>query len=68
MHLEYPPSLRISILVKKLNGRSSQLLQQKFPKLNKRYWARHFWAVGYEAWSAGKITEMVQEYLEHHKG
>ena len=68
MHVEYPPSLSISILVKKLKGRSSRLLQKEFPKLNKQYWGRHFWAVGYGAWSTGKITdEMVQEYLEHHK-
>ncbi len=68
MHVEYSPSLSISILVKKLKGRSSRILQQEFPKLNKQYWGRHFWAVGYGAWSTGKITdEMVQEYLEHHK-
>lgn len=68
MHVEYPPSLSISVLVKKLKGRSSRILQKEFPKLNKQYWGRHFWAVGYGAWSTGKITdEMVQEYLEHHK-
>ena len=68
MHIEYPPSLSISILVKKLKGRSSRILQQEFSRLNKQYWGRHFWAVGYGAWSTGKITdEMVQEYLEHHK-
>ena len=68
MHVEFPPSLSISVLVKKLKGRSSRMLQQEFPKLNKQYWGRHFWAVGYGAWSTGEITdEMVQEYLEHHK-
>ena len=68
MHIEYPPSLSISVLVKKLKGRSSRLLQQEFPALGKKYWGRHFWSVGYGAWSTGKITdEMVQEYLEHHK-
>ena len=68
MHIEYPPSLSISILVKKLKGRSSRLLQQEFPEIGKKYWGRHFWAVGFGAWSTGKITdEMIQEYLEHHK-
>lgn len=68
MHIEYPPSLSISVLVKKLKGRSSRLVQKEFPVLGKQYWGRHFWAVGYGAWSTGKITdEMVQEYLEHHK-
>jgi putative transposase len=68
LHVEYPPSLSMSDLVKKLKGRTSRLLQQEFPSLGKQYWGRHFWAVGYGVWSTGNITdEMVQEYLEHHR-
>ncbi|CAL66142.1 IS200/IS605 family transposase [Christiangramia forsetii] len=68
MHLEYRPSSNVSGLVKKLKGRSSRKLQQEFPELKKRYWGRHFWAVGYGCWSTGNITdEMVDEYLEHHR-
>ncbi|ARN76952.1 IS200/IS605 family transposase [Nonlabens spongiae] len=68
MHVEYPPKLPISILVKNLKGRSSRKLQQEFPKLKKRYWGNHFWATGYGAWSSGNITdEMVNNYLEHHR-
>ena len=68
MHVEYPPSLSISNLVKRLKGRTSIMLQQEFPELGKRYWGRHFWAIGFGAWSTGNITDaMVQEYLEHHK-
>ena len=48
-------------MVKKLKCRTSLLLQQEFPSLGKTYWGRHFWAVGYGAWSTGKITdEMVR--------
>ncbi|MFZ4547099.1 MAG: IS200/IS605 family transposase [Bacteroidales bacterium] len=68
MHIEYPPSISVSDLVKKLKGRTSRLLQQEFLSLGKQYWGRHFWAVGYGAWSTGNISdEMVQEYLEHHR-
>ena len=68
MLVEYPSRLSISDLVKRLKGRSSRRLQDEFPALKKRYWGRHFWAIGYEAWSTGNITdEMVQEYLEHHR-
>jgi putative transposase len=68
MHVEYPLSFSLSILVKKLKDRSSRLLQQEFPELGKKYCVRHFWAVGFGVWSTGNITdEMVQEYLEHHK-
>ncbi len=37
MHIEYPPSLSISVLVKKLKGRSPRLLQHEFPLLGKKY-------------------------------
>jgi len=68
LHVEYPPSLSVSNLVKRLKGRTSRSLQLEFPQLKQKYWGRHFWAVGYGAWSTGQITdEMVQEYLEHHR-
>jgi len=68
MHLEYPARLSMSHLVKRLKGRTSRRLQDEFPDLKKRYWGRHFWAIGYGCWSTGNITdEMVQEYLEHHR-
>ena len=68
IHVEYPPSLSVSVLVKKIKGRTSRILQTEFPHLKQKYWGRHFWAVGYGAWSTGLITdEMVQEYLDHHR-
>ncbi len=68
MHINYLPSHSISNLVKRLKGRSSRKLQQEFPELQKRYWGKHFWAIGYGCWSTGNITdEMLNEYLEHHR-
>lgn len=68
IHIEYPPRLSISQLVKRLKGRTSRLLQREYPKLSQRYWGKHFWAIGYGVWSTGNITEdVVQAYLEHHK-
>jgi putative transposase len=68
IHIEYPPTLSVNTLVKKLKGHTSRLLQQEFPALSKKYWGPHFWAVGYGVWNTGNITdEMVQEYLEHHR-
>jgi len=68
MHIEYPPKVSIADLIKRLKGRSSRILQHEYPQLRKRYWGRHFWAIGYGAWSTGKITdEVVQQYLEHHR-
>ena len=42
MHVEYPPSVSISELVKRLKGRSSRMLQREFPELAKRYWGSTF--------------------------
>ena len=68
MHIEYSPSKSISDLVKRLKGRSSRKLQQEFPELQRRYWGKHFWAIGYGAWSTGNVTDkMIQEYLKHHQ-
>ena len=35
MHVEYPPSLSVSELVKKLKGRTSNILQEEYPGLRK---------------------------------
>jgi len=68
MHLEYRPSQDISTIVKRLKGRTSRKIQEEFPVLRKKYWGRHFWAIGFGCWSTGNITdEMVNEYLEHHR-
>ena len=68
MHIEYPPKVSISEVMKAMKGRTSRLIQDEFPELKKRYWGRHFWATGYGVWSTGNITdEMVQKYLEHHQ-
>jgi putative transposase len=68
MLIEYPPRLSISDLVNRMKRRSSTILQDEFPGEKKRYWGRHFLAIGYGGWSSGNITdEMVQEYLEYHR-
>jgi putative transposase len=68
MLIEYPPKTSVSDLVKRLKGRTSRRLQEEFPQLRKQYWGRHFWAIGYGAWSTGNITEeVIKKYLEHHR-
>ena len=68
LHIEYPPKMAISDFVKSVKGRTSRLIQKEYPELSKRYWGKHFWAIGYGAWSSGNITdELIQEYLEHHE-
>ena len=68
LHIEYLPSSAVSDIVKKIKGRTSRRIQEEFPHISKKYWGRHFWAIGYGVWSTGNITdEMVQQYLQHHR-
>jgi putative transposase len=68
MQIEYAPKTSLSDLVKRLKGRSSRRLQEEYPALRKRYWGRHFRAIGYGVWSTGNVSDgVVQEYLEHHR-
>ena len=63
MHIEYPPSE----LMRKIKGRTSRILQKEYRELERRYWGKHFWGIGYGAWSTGNVTDkMVEEYLKHH--
>lgn len=67
MFVSYPPHLSVSEMAKRMKGRSSKLLQSEFKELGKTYWGKHFWAVGYAAFSSGHVTDdMIKDYLKHH--
>jgi putative transposase len=68
IYVSYPPKLSVSEMVRLMKGRSSRKIQEEFPQLGKRYWGKHFWGIGYAAFSSGHVTdEMIQDYLKHHK-
>ena len=68
MLIEYLPSKSISELIRRMKGQTSRLLQQEYPALKRRYWGKHFFAIGYGAWSTGNVSEtLVAEYLEPHR-
>ena len=68
LHIEYPPKLSVSDIMKSFKGRTSHHLQDEFPPLKKRYWGNHFWSIGYGAWSTGNVTEdMIQKYIAGHR-
>jgi len=67
LYISYPPKYSVSDMVKWFKGRSSRKIQDEFPQLGKIYWGKHFWAIGYAAFSSGHMTdEMIKEYIDHH--
>ncbi len=65
--LSCPPDLAVSKIVQYLKGRSSRLLQDEYPSLQKRYWGQHLWARGYFCATVGSVTEeMIKDYIEGH--
>lgn len=68
MLIEYPATKSVSSMVKKYKGQTSRKLQMEYTELKNKYWGKHFWAIGYAAWSTGNVTEeMIKQYLEHHR-
>ena len=62
-----PTTISIAKLAKELKGYSSNYIQKTFPKLQKRYWGRHFWSRGYFCVSSGNVTEdMIKKYIQNH--
>ena len=50
------------------NDALTKKLQDEFPQLGKRYWGKHFWAIGYAAFSSGHVTDdMIKEYIAEHE-
>lgn len=68
LYVSYPPKISVSEIMRRIKGRTSRKIQDEFPHLKKRYWGKHFWGIGYGAFSAGNITdEMIREYIENHE-
>ena len=67
LYVSYAPKLSVSEMIKRLKGRSSKMIQAEFPEVGAKFWGRHFWGIGYAAFSSGTVTDQtIQEYLERH--
>ena len=63
-----PPTMAPSKLVQYIKGRSSRLIQDEFPHLQKRYWGQHMWGRGYFCSTVGSVTEeTIKIYIENQK-
>lgn len=65
--ISIPPYVSVSKLVQSIKGKTSRKIQQEFPELRRRYWGRHFWAIGYFVRTTGNVTdEIIKQYIKHH--
>ena len=67
LYISYSPKWSVSDLIKRIKGRTSRKVQEEFKNLSKTYWGKHFWAVGYGAFSSGHVNDaVIQAYLDNH--
>lgn len=67
IYASVPPYVSISTLMQRIKGKTSRKIQMEFSELKKRYWGKHFWAIGYFVRTTGNITdEMIKDYIKNH--
>ncbi|MBM4249660.1 MAG: IS200/IS605 family transposase [Euryarchaeota archaeon] len=63
----YPPRYSVSEIAKKIKGRSSRLLRERFPEL--KTWCKDgLWSPGSFHGSVGHGAEVVEKYIESQEG
>jgi REP element-mobilizing transposase RayT len=67
LFIKYPPKYSVSWIAKRLKGRSSKLLRDKFPQL-KVWCPGHLWAPSCYHGSVGQGWEVVEKYISGQKG
>jgi len=66
MLISCPTTIAPAKIVQYIKGRSSRLIQEEFPHIQKRYWGQHMWARGYFCCTVGDVTEeTVRAYIEN---
>ena len=67
LFIKYPPKYSVSWIAKRIKGRSSKLLRDKFPHL-KEWCPGHLWAPSCYHGSVGHGWEVVEKYISGQKG
>ena len=66
MLIACPPTMAPSKIMQYVKGRSSRLIQEEFPHLQKRYWGQHMWGRGYFCATVGSVTEETnKQYIKN---
>ena len=61
--LSIPPKYSVSLLMGYLKGKLALRLFQRYEKLGKRFWGRHFWSRGYCVSTVGLDEEKIRLYV-----
>ena len=67
LFIKYPPKYSVSWIAKRLKGRRSKLLRDRFPQL-KEWCPGHLWAPSCYHGSVGHGWEVVEKYISGQKG
>jgi len=67
LFIKYPPKYSVSWIAKRLKGRSSKLIRDRFPYL-KEWCPGHLWAPSCYHGSVGHGWEVVEKYISGQKG
>ena len=65
MLVEIPLKVVVSSFMGYLNGKSSQMIYEKFPERKYKYGNREFWCRGYYVDTVGKNKQRIAEYIRH---
>ena len=66
--LQINPRDSLDFVLQILKGGSSRVIRQEFPELEEFLWGDSFWADGYFAETAGRITETaIRRYLQNQR-
>ena len=65
MLVEIPLKVVVSSFMGYLNGKSSQMIYEKFPERKYKYGNREFWCRGYYVDTAGKNAKKIAEYIQN---
>lgn len=63
MLLSIPPKYSPSSIVGYIKGKSSLMINERFPELQRRYRSRVFWCRGYYMDTTGKNTQVITVYI-----
>lgn len=65
MLLEIPPKMSDSSFMGYLEGKSSQIIYERWANARFKYRNREFWCRGYYVDTVGKNTKKIQEYIQN---